>query len=324
MRPSPDLSSGIRAILNAYPSRYRPIGQPVALGSGGGRSGSTLWRAEAPGGPVLLRGWPTEVSATRVETIHGWLAAAEKCVFVAQPIADDRGRSFVRAEGRIWQLEPWMPGTSLPAAAWNGTHLAAAFGALRELHEALGVISSEGPSPAVRRRLEEVMRLESGGLDQLRAAVGEDSGLESELARSWIAAAARRISQVTEALRSVETVSVRLQPCLRDCRIEHFLFEGERFAGLVDYGAMDVETPWTDVARLFVDLDDAPRRRAALEAYGRADAGMRLLEPLIASARLLIGAHWIRWHFVERRRFGRDDVAEGLRYGLERLLSPRG
>ncbi|MCL6551693.1 MAG: DUF1553 domain-containing protein [Firmicutes bacterium] len=36
---------------------------------------------------------------------------------------------------------------------------------------------------------------------------------------------------------------------------------GERLGGLVDYGAMDLDTPWVDLARLFVDLDDRLQRQ---------------------------------------------------------------
>ena len=36
--------------------------------------------------------------------------------------------------------------------------------------------------------------------------------------------------------------SFRLQPCLRDARPEHFLFEGDRLTGLVDFGAMGVDS----------------------------------------------------------------------------------
>ena len=117
-----------------------------------------------------------------------------------------------------------------------------------------------------------------------------------------------------------------LQPCLRDARAEHFLFEGEQLTGLVDFGAMGVDSVAGDLARLIGEwLDGDTRARGdALEAYER----VRPLEPaeiiLIGvfetSADLLIGERWVRWHYVEGRRF--DDpqaVSKGLARGLKRL-----
>jgi hypothetical protein len=92
--------------------------------------------------------------------------------------------------------------------------------------------------------------------------------------------------------------------------------------GLVDFGAMDVDTNWVDVARLFVDFDDPDLRRAALDAYGAGPGVDALLMPLVRSAAVLIGAHWIRWHFVEHCRFERADAAAaGLGYAVDRIRS---
>jgi Ser/Thr protein kinase RdoA (MazF antagonist) len=119
---------------------------------------------------------------------------------------------------------------------------------------------------------------------------------------------------------------VSLQPCLRDARPEHFLFEGDRLSGLVDFGAMGVDCVAGDLARLMTEwLDgDSEARAEALNAYERvhtletAEAG--LIEAFEKSSALLIGEHWIRWHYLEDRRF--DDpraVPQGIARGLERL-----
>jgi hypothetical protein len=51
-----------------------------------------------------------------------------------------------------------------------------------------------------------------------------------------------------------QNASLPLQPCLRDLRGEHVLFRDGCVTGIVDYGAMDVDTPALDVARLLGDL----------------------------------------------------------------------
>ena len=54
-----------------------------------------------------------------------------------------------------------------------------------------------------------------------------------------------------------------LQPCLRDARPEHFLFDGDQLSGLVDFGAMAVDSVVGDLARLIGEWldDDRPAYR---------------------------------------------------------------
>jgi hypothetical protein len=321
---SPVVPDWLRALTRRYPRWAWPVTSPQPLGNAGGRSGAVLWKWGAESGELLLRGWPLGVASTRVRAIHAWLGALGHCSFVPRPIAGDRGETWQELDGRVWQLEPWMKGVTRPAAEWDLPHVVVAFRALRQVHDGLGESGPVSSSPAVRQRLAEIRGLLGGGIEQLRAAVGEAPGPEAETARDWLRAAPARLMAAEARLAPLERFPVRLRPCLRDCRVEHFLFEGERLGGLVDYGAMDLDTPWVDLARLFVDLDDRLQRQLALEAYGRADAGLQLLEPLRLAAEVLIGAHWIRWAFVERRRFETGAVLAGLRYGRERLLSALG
>src|SRR5205085_7730253 len=60
-----------------------------------------------------------------------------------------------------------------------------------------------------------------------------------------------------------------LQPAIRDVHHEHVLFTGDQVTGLIDFGALRIDTPLTDVARLVGSLvgDDAEARRIALDAY---------------------------------------------------------
>ena len=72
-----------------------------------------------------------------------------------------------------------------------------------------------------------------------------------------------------EPLARVAALPVCVQPVLRDARPEHFLFEDGRLSGLVDFGAMGVDSVAADLARLIGDWFDGDRdlRREALAAY---------------------------------------------------------
>ena len=101
--------------------------------------------------------------------------------------------------------------------------------------------------------------------------------------------------------------------------------------GLVDFGAMAIETVAADLARLLGEWIGPDRldRAEALAAYASIrplDAvELALIDVFEDSAALLGAGHWIRWHFLEARTF--DDpsaVALGIARGLERLARRAG
>ena len=101
-----------------------------------------------------------------------------------------------------------------------------------------------------------------------------------------------------------------LQPAIRDIHHDHVLFTGDAITGLIDFGAMQVDTPLADVARLVGSLvgDDSETRRFALDAYSQirplSDADCHLVDVLDESG-LVIGAlNWLVWLYGERRDMG--------------------
>ncbi len=89
----------------------------------------------------------------------------------------------------------------------------------------------------------------------------------------WIRLARTVAPQVREPLRQASSRSVMLQPCLRDARPEHFLFEGDQLSGLVDFGAMAVDSVVGDLARLIGEwLDDDQAGRPAGTRVLRTDS----------------------------------------------------
>ena len=147
------------------------------------------------------------------------------------------------------------------------------------------------------------------------------------LARRWVELARGIAPRVRGQLIEANRTEVPLQPCLRDARPEHFLFGDGRLTGLVDFGAMGIESVAADLARLMSEwLEDLPdERRAGMEAYSAirplAAGELGLISVVEASSALLGGGRWASWHFIEGRQFQDPEaVVRGLEKGLQRLV----
>ena len=70
-------------------------------------------------------------------------------------------------------------------------------------------------------------------------------------------------------LAPLSNIALPVQPCIRDIWHDHVLFTGDEVTGIIDFGAMDIDTPATDVARLLGSLvgDDEAGWRTASSAY---------------------------------------------------------
>jgi len=221
-----------------------------------------------------------------------------------------------------------MPGAALTDALVTPRHLGAAFSALAAFHRRLAHHVSKGTSPGLQARLRELEWLIGGGFSQIgRVLARHDADPVTGMARRWVEVARAQAPPFLETLKRAAGVNVERQPCLRDARPEHFLFDGGRVAGLVDFGAMGFDSVAADLARLASEWsgrDHAPRS-VGLDAY----AAVRplgpdetsLIEVFERSAALLGPGHWVRWHYLDGRSF--EDplaVTHGLEKGLRRLL----
>jgi Ser/Thr protein kinase RdoA (MazF antagonist) len=314
-------------LLAAYPSWCRPMGPIRALGNAGGLSGAQLYRFDAPAGPLLARAWPVDgPDATRLATIHAWLRRAAPLGVVPVPIAARDGRTWRAHAGRLWQVEPWRPGSPDPARPPNPIHLLAALAMLGRFHAALAPLGRTGLSPGLAARLTEIENLRAGGFRRLRDALrAGPAGALQDLALTWLDEAERHAPAVAAMLGQCVDRMVSLQPCLRDCRPEHFLFVGDAVTGLVDFGAMDVECPAADLARLLSEwgVREGPLRLDALAAHNAEDPldprSASLIAPFERSAALLRGARWVRWQWIEQRGFDPEVVGRALRRAVERI-----
>jgi homoserine kinase type II len=358
--------------LGAEPARVRP------LGSAGGMSGAKFWRvsladtmlaADASTMPYsalangngsrasrsshhrfALRRWPAEHPAPdRLRFIHAVLGHAVRhgVAVVPLPIRTATGETFVRRGRHLWELAPWMPGKADFRRAPNTARLRAAMIALAKFHVAVADYSESSQRStiegrhAVARHFARLMELAHRGVKELTKAINKKTWPEfAPLAHQFVEALPRVVPPALAQLEPLASVPLPLQPCIRDIWHDHILFTGDEVTGIVDFGALDIDTPATDIARLLDSLSSFVNRKtvsplraaqaqqktwqAGIDAY----SSVRPLSPeelqaagaLNASGTILSGSNWIRWIYIDKRTFSsQEQVLDRFRRIVERL-----
>jgi homoserine kinase type II len=177
-------------------------------------------------------------------------------------------------------------------------------------------------------RLHEIDAFLAGTHMVYENAIGKHSASPAAgLAARWLSEARLHAPALRRELAGAVHRQTPLQPCVRDLRHAHLLFDGDDLTGLIDFGAMDVDSVAGDLARLIGDWfpNDRAARAEALQAY-ESDRPLSTTEhSLIATFEransLLIGAHWLRMCFVEGRVFEQPDApAEGFKKSIEQMV----
>jgi Ser/Thr protein kinase RdoA (MazF antagonist) len=322
--------SSVSLVLSRYPSRLQPVSLIRRLGNAGGTSGAKLWSYRAEDGEMLLRAWPRHgPTLARLELIHGWIreVAALDDVPVPVPVQAIDGRTVQQHDALYWEVAPWLAGAPESRRPPPAARVQAAYAALAAVHRRLSGYAHRRASPGLRLRIGELEKLAAGGLEFMAAAL-ERSQADPLCVpgRRWVSLARSTIPKLLPSLHDAARLQVVLQPCLRDARPEHFLFEHERLSGLIDFGAMGIESVAADLARLIGEwfAEDHSLRALGLEAYQHVrllDASeLALISALEATGDLLIAGHWLSWHFLGPDRFDdAGEVAGGVARGLDRL-----
>jgi hypothetical protein len=330
----PNINTDIQAVLERYPAECR-AGSAVPLGPGGGFSGARIWKLSTQCGQLALRRWPAEhPTPERLAWIHAVAdhSFANGFRLLAQPIATRDGRTFVYHAARLWELTPWLPGEADRTHPPKTERLQNALRELAAFHRSAEAFprtrSRRGPSPNVAKRRAKLAQMIAGGLAKLDGALDapQVSPEIRELGRQYMTLFPRVSPIVGPMLDEVARFEVALQPALRDIWNEHVLFAGDNVTGILDLGAMGIESPASDVARLlgsFVGNDGAAWEigLAAYTAIRPLDEDERRLATAIAQANILLApGNWLQWLLIERRTF--DDmpaVVKRLRITVERL-----
>ena len=315
-------------LWTCYPDIYFPEVGPISLGSAGGWSGCDLWRIESRFGPLMLRAWPVNgPDPDHLDRIHRWLDQARRLTFLPVPLAGRDGSTWFALDGRAWELAPFLPGAADLAKPPSAVHLGTMFATLASFHQVFADERKPGRSPGLIARSVELKRLISGEFDALWLKIsGSAMNPERSIGLEWLEIARQEAPRILGPLHQAADQFFDLQTCIRDVRPDHFLFDGDQLTGLVDFGAMGIDTIATDLARLLGEtVGYADRLKAiALEAYSAvrpiSENDRTVLDLFRAANAVLGGARWVRWHFVERRVWHDPGaVAAGLARSLARL-----
>jgi Ser/Thr protein kinase RdoA (MazF antagonist) len=317
----PDMTEP-REIFRRFPPDCQPS-QIEAIGNAGGLSGAQFWRTITPRGVLLLRRWPTEhPDHKRLQFIHATLfhAANKGLDFLPLPIESLSGHSFVKLDGHLWELSPWLPGTADFARSPTREKLRAAMVALARFHLATSDNVTKAFDAthcgdrdivtAPQRHFTRLRGISPQCIQELRGAAMNGTWAElAPLAHRFLAEFPAATARAIEHLAPIASSQFQTQPCIRDIWHDHILFTGNVVTGIVDFGAMGVDTPATDLARLLGSLvgNNRVAWQEGLDDYATiralTDTERMAAYALNISGTVLAGLNWIRWTFVENRQF---------------------
>ncbi len=286
-----------------------------SLGNYGGFSGAQLWRVSGPP-PWCVRRWPEGTTVERVREVHRHIVGLCDAGLsgLPRPIPLHDEDTVVTADDSVWEIAPWLPGRADFAQTPTETRLRRALQTLARIHQVWGGSAwARGTNrpPGIQRRLQRCRELAEGQWQHLARLVENLRPSLPDGIPALVDVTARLLPLTLGQLSSISDGTCYVQPCIRDIRREHLLFEGEELTGIVDFDAIGIDCVASDLARLIPSLvgDDASRWASALESY-------EVIRPLDAWERkslaaydlaniVLSGAQWLTWT-VERGRTFED------------------
>jgi homoserine kinase type II len=291
------------------------VRQIEPLANAGGWSGSRLWRVTVHDGTVLcLRRWPVEhPTPAGLRMIHAVLGlVSAELLIVAVPLRTCSGSTVCEAAGHRWELTNWLKGNADFHTNPSRLRLRSVMQTLARFHVLAARYEwRRGAAPAVDDR-----RVRFGVL-RFRELATIERSLSIPLGNQIDDRAVRLLTLARKAIESPNLFNVLssapelwLQPAIRDIHHDHVLFTGDEVTGLIDFGAMRIDTPLTDIARLVGSLvgDDRDARQFAFDAYSElrplSEFDHRLINALDASGLVIGGLNWLTWLYVEHRDMG--------------------
>jgi homoserine kinase type II len=222
------------------------------------------------------------------------------------------GETFVTFADRLWQLEDWKPGTADYHLRPTKSRLRAAMRALAQFHRLAAAHESRvGQAPAILDRQQQIQWLRDGESATIERALKQPLGDAVDQRTDVLFRLASEALCDAFVGRILATHDeLRLQPAIRDIHHDHVLFTGDEVTGIIDFGALRIDTPLVDVARLVGSLvgDDREAREFALASYSGvrplSDRERQLIEQLDESGLVLAAFNWLKWLYVERRDMG--------------------
>jgi Ser/Thr protein kinase RdoA (MazF antagonist) len=325
------LAGDVQAVLNHYALAGGAVHAIQPLANAGGWSGSRIWPiSDAVGNKLCLRQWPQEhPTVERLRLIHAVLGLVSfEMPVVAFPLRTTQGATYVEEGEHLWELTHWLPGTADYHANPNRARLTAAMRVLARFHDlAKRYKWRTAPAPSIEDRQRRIKGMRAKGLSVIEQSLGTPLGNEiDDRAARLLTVAGKALQRQSLAEALAAAPQLVLQPAIRDVHHEHVLFTGDEVTGLIDFGALRIDTPLVDVARLVGSLvgDDQESRRFALDAYSElrplSEADCRLIDVLDESGLVLGALNWLIWLYGERRDMGPvGPIVERIEHILLRL-----
>jgi homoserine kinase type II len=184
--------------------------------------------------------------------------------------------------------------------------------ALAQFHQLAAACESRmGQAPAILDRQRQMQFLRDGELARIERALQQplDGELDQRMALLFRLASGSLSDAFTGRMLAIND-ELCLQPAIRDIHHDHVLFTGDEVTGIIDFGALRIDTPLVDVARLVGSLagDDREARAFALASYSEvrplSERERQLIDLLDESGLVLAAFNWLKWLCVERRDMG--------------------
>ena len=302
----------IESVLEEF--NFRTDSKITPLGNAGGFSGSEIWRIDSPlRGTFCLKRWPRQFQdQSRIEWIHKVLifASINGCPEIAKPINTRSQKSFHYQYETIWEMTAWADGEVISPNSLNEKQVESAIETLARFHQATArYFFNFAPSNKIVEVRDQLLGLPVtlAAIDQhkneLASYLRQEQWLEFKTQSPGLAL------DIARFLLPFSSTVFPVQPVIRDMRPDHLFFTENRVTGLVDFGAMKVDTVACDLSRLLGGLfeDDAHRFQKSINDYSNHRQifphEREVILPLNHASVVLGIANWLKWIAVDKIRF---------------------
>lgn len=283
------------------------------LGGNGGFSGAQLWKIATADSNYCLRRWPlSHPSRERLEWINLVLVhtAGMGCEFIPAPIETKSSERFLSAGRFFWEVTKWMEGVASFKDDPNEARLTQVAESLAKFHLASAQVNLGFENSKNLNLRYDAMASSASLIEAIRHC--SKSGLPDYIYRLRaliLELDASYIQRITTNLESVRGVVFPVQPVVRDLWHDHLIFRGNELSGLVDFGAMQMDSVACDLSRALGSLvhEDKSRWEYAIDVYSQirslTQQEVELVYILDQPSVFLGALNWLKWILIENRAF---------------------
>lgn len=293
--------------------REYDIQQPdgvIAWEAGQSFSGSDHWKVQCGNTSYCLKRWPAAKPAMRTKRLIELVTPEiqRHGLPIATPLECRRGGRFVFEQDRWWDLTPWQVGAPVKNQPISRTRLENAMQWLASYHGLAGAQRIEnGRSQALNYRYQLCQTLVDGLLSRLSQ--WDYDGLAPGLPELFVTYAQKSLPELASLLEQRVGLELTLLPVLADVWSDHVFFHGDEVSGVIDFGAMKMDSPCLDLARLLGSYAgfDATVIAEGIKYYCAVrdldEKQIALVELFDRAHVVLAGVQWLIWLGPEQRIF---------------------